>query len=129
MGGIRAAKRADRRRAIASLSDAFRGDPAIRFMFPDDRERAKRLPRLFSLLCDDEAVAMRLVSYEAAAVTLWHPPGASDQGRDLGLLYKLRGLWIFGPALSRGRLMGETIHAHSPNKPFWYRRMRQGGAG
>ena len=92
----------------------------MRFMFPDDRDRAKRLPRLFAMLYDSDAVAMRIVSADASAVTLWHPPGATHDDDPPGLIDRLRGLWIFGSALSRGRSLGEAIGSHFPEQPFWY---------
>lgn len=119
-GDIREALPADRRRAIASLADAFRDDPAMQFMFPVDRGRAKRLPRLFSLLYDSDAGNLRLVSPDVAAVTLWRRPGAARNDGQFGWHDKLRALWVFGFALPRAKLLGEAIEAHFPPTPFWY---------
>lgn len=59
---IRDAGSGDRAAVAAMLGRAFADDPAMSYIFPDAEERAKRLPRLFALLFDSDAVGMRLVS-------------------------------------------------------------------
>jgi len=92
----------------------------MRFMFPGDRDRVRRLPRLFSLLYDSDAGNPRLVSPDIMAVTLWLPPGAARNDRHFGWRDRLRALWVFGSALPRAKTLGATIEAHFPPKPFWY---------
>ncbi|VXC95507.1 N-acetyltransferase [Sphingomonas sp. AX6] len=92
----------------------------MRFMFPDDRDRARRLPRLFAMLYDSDAANLRLVTPDVAAVTLWRPPGTATNDRHFGWWDKVRALWIFGPGLPRARLLVEAIKAHFPTSPFWY---------
>lgn len=120
IGGVRGALPAHRRRAIASLADAFRDDPAMRFMFPGDSDRAKRLPRLFAMLYDSDAENPRLVSPDCAAVALWRPPGAARNDGNFGWRDTVRAMWVFGSALPRARLLGGAIEAHFPETPFWY---------
>lgn len=92
----------------------------MRFMFPSDRDRVRRLPGLFSLLYVSDAGNPRLVSPDIIAVTLWRPPGAARNDRHFGWRHRLRALWVFGSALPRAKTLGATIEAHFPPTPFWY---------
>jgi ribosomal protein S18 acetylase RimI-like enzyme len=118
---IRPAVPGDRRRAIASLSAAFADDPAIRFLFPAERQRLRHLPRLFAMLYDSDADrGMRLVSDDGSAATLWRAPGMAGNDRRFGWWQRALAMWRFGEGLGRAVRLGQAIEAHFPPQPFWY---------
>jgi GNAT superfamily N-acetyltransferase len=118
---IRPAVPDDRRRVIASLSAAFADDPAMRYLFPGDRQRRRHLPRLFAMLYDSDADrGMRLVSRDGAAATLWRAPGMADNEARFGWWQRMLSLWRFGEGLGRAYRLGQTIEAHFPARPIWY---------
>lgn len=103
------------------LARAFADDPAMRFIFPDPADRAKRLPRLFALLFEsDGPVGMRLVTEGGEAATLWRAPGRAETGiwemtrHAPGMLHAL------GGALGRALAVANAIDAHHPKGDFWY---------
>ncbi|WP_448500810.1 GNAT family N-acetyltransferase [Sphingomonas sp.] len=118
---IRPAVSADRRRIITSLSAAFAGDPAMRYVFPRDRQRQRHLPRLFAMLYDSDAdCGRRLVSCDGAAATLWRAPGLTDNAARFGWWQRMLSLWRFGEGMSRAYRLGHAIEAHFPARPTWY---------
>ena len=117
---IREALPGDRAAVIAMLGHAFADDPAMSYIFPDPRERAKRLPRLFGLLFDEDASGLRLVTGDAYAATLWRRPGRAAVSNVSMIRVLIPLLAAFGTALGRGMRVGETIEAHFPSQPFWY---------
>src|SRR3546814_4146491 len=75
------AREVDRGGVVAMLARAFADDPAMRFIFPDPTVRARRMPRLFSLLYKaDGPVGMRLMTAGGEAATLWRAPGHAHTG-------------------------------------------------
>lgn len=103
------------------LSRAFADDPAMRFIFPDPADRARRLPRLFALLFDaDESVGMRLVTSGIEAATLWREPGKSKTGIWEMIRHAPAMLGALGGALGRALSVANAIDAHHPAEPFWY---------
>ncbi len=120
MTEVRVAGGADRARVAAMLARAFADDPAMAFIFPDPAERAKRLPRLFALLFDDDAGGMRLLTAGGEAATLWRGPG----GATTGVFTMLRQAWpmwrALGFAVPRALAVSHAIGAHMPSGDFWY---------
>lgn len=118
---IRLASRRDRLAVAAMLSRAFADDPAMRFIFPDPADRARRLPRLFALLFDaDEPVGMRLVTSGIEAATLWREPRHSKTGIWEMIRHAPAMLGALGGALGRALRVANAIDAHHPEAPFWY---------
>ena len=115
------ARHADRARIAAMLARAFADDPAMAFIFPDSADRAKRLPRLFALLFDADALSgMRLVTAGGEAATFWRGPGQTAT-RPLDLLLRAWPLWrTFGGALGRGLAVSQAIDTHFPSGDYWY---------
>ncbi|WP_293989173.1 GNAT family N-acetyltransferase [Sphingomonas sp.] len=117
---IRDAALADREPVAAMLARAFADDPAMSYIFPDPRDRAKRLPRLFALLFDADAPGMRLITGDAEATTLWQRPGTPaptlfDALRRAGPL-----LGALGLALPRAMRVGAALDEHAPPERHWY---------
>ena len=103
------------------LARAFADDPAMRFIFPDDAHRAKRLPRLFALLFDSDAGAgMRLLTAGGEAATLWRGQGRVQVSR-WEMLARALPMWrAFGTNIGRAMRVADAIDAHMPAGPFWY---------
>ncbi|WP_255586632.1 GNAT family N-acetyltransferase [Hephaestia mangrovi] len=118
---VRIAAHADRPAVAAMLARAFADDPAMRFIFPDPADRAKRLPRLFSLLFDGDApVGMRLVTTGTEAATLWRAPGKAETGIWEMIRHAPRLLHALGGATGRALRVANAIDAHHPKTAFWY---------
>ena len=121
MSDVRTAGTADRAAVTAMLARAFAVDPAMSWIFPDPAERARRLPRLFALLFDEDAAGMRLTTPGVEVATLWQGPGATHK---VGLWDMIRGAWPFwralGTSIPRGLAVSNAIAAHMPAGDFWY---------
>lgn len=117
---MRDAVSADRVAVARMLGRAFADDPAMSYIFPDSTDRAKRLPRLFALLFDSDAVGMRLVSEEADAGTFWRPPGQAHVPTMAFVRRLIPVLHALGPSLPRAMRLGDAVEAHFPAGPFWY---------
>lgn len=117
---IREARAGDRAAAAKMLGRAFADDPAMSYIFPDAAQRAKRLPRLFALLFDSDAVGMRLVAQDADAGTFWRPPGQAHVPMTAMLAQGIPLLTTLGTALPRAFRLSHAIEAHFPAEPFWY---------
>jgi ribosomal protein S18 acetylase RimI-like enzyme len=102
------------------LARAFADDPAMSFIFPDLAIRARKLPRLFGLLFDEDAQGMRLVTTGGEAATFWRGPGRARTPRINMLLHAVPLLSILGMALARGLLVSNAIEAHFPAGDYWY---------
>ncbi len=121
VAGVRVAGKVDRARIVALLSRAFAEDPAMCFIFPDSAERALRLPRLFGLLFDTEALSgHRLVTAGGEAATLWRAPGRASDGL-LAMLLHAWPMWrALGGAIGRALAVSNAIAAHFPGEAAWY---------
>ncbi|GAA0300378.1 GNAT family N-acetyltransferase [Sphingomonas oligophenolica] len=117
---VRIAGNRDRAAIAATLARAFGEDPATSFIFPDPVLRAKRLPRLFALLFDEDVRGMRLVTAGGEAATLWRGPGRIRTTRLDLLREALPLLATFGTALGRALAVSDAIDAHLPQGDYWY---------
>lgn len=117
---VRLAGSVDRTAIAAMLARAFADDPATSFIFPDPAERARRLPRMFALLFDEDAHGMRLVTASGEAAALWRAPGRNHTGI-LDMLLQAWPMWrIFGGALGRALAVSNAIDANFPPGEYWY---------
>lgn len=117
---IRVADPTDRAAIAAMLARAFAEDPATSFIFPDPAERARRLPRMFALLFDEDAHGMRLMTESGEAATLWRAPGRNRTSWLDLLLHALPLVTLFGTALGRALAVSNAIDAHFPSGEYWY---------
>lgn len=117
---IREAGAGDRAAVATMLGRAFADDPAMSYIFPDAADRARRLPRLFGLLFDSDAVGMRLVSQDADAGTFWRPPGQAHVPTMAFARRLIPVLHALGASLPRAMRLGDVVEAHFPSEPFWY---------
>lgn len=120
MTKMRIAGGADRGRVSTMLARAFAEDPAMSWIFPDPVERARRLPRLFALLFDEDAAGMRIVTGGAEAATLWRGPGRANTSTAT-MLRQAWPLWrALGANIQRALKVSNAIAAHMPAGDFWY---------
>ncbi len=118
---FRLATRPDRTAVAAMLARAFASDPAMAWLFPNPAARARKLPALFALLFDMDAVhGMRLVSLGGEAATLWRAPGHAETPMREMLRFAPAMLATFGLALPRALALSDAIDRHMPREPFWY---------
>lgn len=104
----------------AMLARAFADDPAVSFIFPDKAERMRRLPRLFSLMYDEDRHGLRLVTAGGEAATLWRKRGRNRTSR-FDMLPRAWPMWrAFGAALGRAIAVSDAIDAHFPSGDYWY---------
>jgi len=120
ISSVRVADNRDRAAIAATLARAFGEDPATSFIFPDPVLRAKRLPRLFAILFNEDAHGMRLVTAGGEAATLWRPPGGNRTTKLDLLREALPLLRTFGTAIGRALAVSDAIDAHLPQGDYWY---------
>ena len=102
------------------LARAFANDPAMSYIFPDPAVRARKLPRLFALLFDEDVGGMRLVTGGGEAATLWRGPGATSTSYWDMFRHALPLLGALGSALPRALAVSNAIDLHFPRGDYWY---------
>lgn len=117
---IREAVPGDRAAVAAMLARAFADDPAMSYIFPDPRDRARRMPRLFALLFDEDAGGLRLVDDDAHAATLWQRPGTAAPSVPTLLRRAVPLVGALGTALPRALRVADALDVHAPPGPHWY---------
>jgi ribosomal protein S18 acetylase RimI-like enzyme len=123
---VRQAQKADVRALSATLGRAFYEDPIMKWMLPDDRLRAKGLPRMFAILTRRQYLAGGGVEVatngsEIGAATLWGPPpGPPKESRLDALLLMPAFLWVFRSGAQKGQQVAELMKKVHPEEPHWY---------
>lgn len=126
---VRAASRADAPSVAATLARAFIADPALSHIFPDAADRPRRLRRFFDLVVRAEPdLANSRIAYDgaadpagnAAAVTIWRPPGEWQTPASAMLRLAIPMLRTFGFALPRALRLQGLLERHHPTAPHWY---------
>ena len=123
---VREAQRADVRALSLTLGRAFYDDPVMKWMLPDDRVRAKNLPRLFALMAGHQYLALGGVEVatfgpDIGAATLWGPPpGPPKESRLDGLLLAPAYLWLFRGRARVSQEVAELMKKVHPTEPHWY---------
>jgi GNAT superfamily N-acetyltransferase len=113
----------ERDAALGTLVEAFRGDPQLRWYFPDDERYDAGAPLFFGVLLDTRleggeawGVAPRL-----SAIALWIPPGGNLLGPEV--VEARYGEAIAGlpwPAPERIAATDELVDTLLPREPHWY---------
>jgi ribosomal protein S18 acetylase RimI-like enzyme len=123
---VRPAQKADVRALSATLGRAFYDDPIMKWLLPEDRLRAKGLPRMFAVLTRRQylargAVEVAMSGSDVGAATLWEPPpGQSKQSRLDELLMVPAFLWVFRSGAQKGQQVAELMKKVHPEEPHWY---------
>ena len=114
---IRTAAPADREAMIDTLLLSFSADPCVRYIFPTSRAFMGGWPP-FVMAMGGRGLehATAFVAEDAAAVSLWLPPGVEpDLETMLGVLAEVPP--EKGAVLAQ---VGEQIRAFHPDEPHWY---------
>lgn len=122
---VRPSRKTDVWALSRTLGRAFYEDPVMRWMLPDDAQRATGLPRTFAAITRRHFLAGGGVEVATngsgvGAATLWDPPGRWKQSRLEGLLMMPSYLLATGGRTARGRQVGELMKKQHPEEPHWY---------
>ncbi|GAB2572264.1 hypothetical protein Aab01nite_03420 [Paractinoplanes abujensis] len=111
---ITVARPEDRQAVVDTLVTAFAGDPALRYVFPDDDTYAQYAAVFFGF-CFDKRVHQRSIwtIHDGAATAIWEPPDTAHPGGDLTGE-------VPDDMLKRLRAYDEAVQAALPPGPFWY---------
>lgn len=106
---------ADLDRVVATLVAAFRADPVIRYLFPDDATYPGLSAAFFGHLFDKRLRRNAVWTIEGgASVAVWEPPGPDETHPPLPELE------LPPDAEARLSAYDEAVHALLPDTPFWY---------
>ena len=106
---------ADRDRVVSSLVAAFRADPVLRYLFPDDADYPSHAAVFFGHLFDKRVRRHAVWTIDGgASVAIWEPPGADGGPPDRSL----EALAV--DARARLTTYDDAVHALLPEAPFWY---------
>lgn len=121
---VRPAQKSDVKALAGTLGRAFYDDPIMRWMLPDDAQRAKGLPRMFAtmarhhFLAGGGAEVAQNGSIGAAA--LWDPPGRWKQSGLVEMRMMPGFIWAFRRRVWAGREVSELMKRTHPEEPHWY---------
>ncbi len=122
---VRPLVRADLRGAVAALTRAFDADPVMRWIFPDDRMRQRRLAPFFAsalrstgLHSDGTEVAVIGGQVQGCAIWMapgtWRPPLRRQLAALPSVVFRLRSRLAVA-SVTYGAL--QRVH---PERPHWY---------
>src|SRR3569833_2485864 len=98
----------------------------MKWMLPDDRLRAKGLPRMFAILARRQYLAqgaeeVATNASDVGAVAMWGPPpGPPKESRLDALLLLPAILWVFRSRAQKGQEVAELMKKVHPEEPHWY---------
>jgi ribosomal protein S18 acetylase RimI-like enzyme len=121
---VRPSQKADVKVLSRTLGRAFYDDPIMRWLLPDDAQRAKSLPRMFATMTRHHFLAGggSEVAQDGSigAAALWDPPGRwKHSGREE--LRMMPGfIWALGRRVQLGRQLGVLMKETHPEEPHWY---------
>src|SRR5262249_18617127 len=134
---VRRATRQDAAVVAEVIADAFRDDPVLSWLLPDDRRRHAGLPAYFRTVTTHLFLPHREVylTPDASGAALWFPAGVSADSLpllpSLGLAWRLlRAAGVGG--LRRANTLLAALRANHPAEPHYYlhavgvRRSQQG---
>ena len=105
---------ADRARIVESLVAAFRIDPVLRYLFPEEETYPAHAAAFFGHLFDKRVHRRSIWTVGGEAVAIWEPPSGEPSGEppaqpDLP-----------PDAAARMERYDRAVHAALPEAPFWY---------
>lgn len=112
----------ERDAALGTIVEAFRGDPQVRWWFPDDTVYDEVAGYFFGVLLDTRIEGGEVWVVEgAAAVSMWIPPGGNLLGPDV---VAARYAEVVGglpdPAPERIARTDELVDVLLPDELYWY---------
>jgi len=115
--------RADERdQALATVIEAFRTDPQVRWYLPDDATYASGASSFFGLLLDVRVEGGEVwVTDDCAAVAMWNPPGGNLLGpEEADARYARMAEALPAPSGARVLAMDAAVDELLPHEPHWY---------
>jgi hypothetical protein len=120
MTSVRVASPSDRPQTLLVLTDAFAGDPVVRWIFPDDGTYPARAETFFGFLFDVRVAAGGAwITAGGESVALWSPPGdAAGEWEDRA--------WagvadtFTADELARCDAWDAAVAPHHPDSHHWY---------
>jgi GNAT superfamily N-acetyltransferase len=122
---VRPAQKSDLPELTRTLGLAFQQDPVMRWLYPDENVRRKKLPGLFDVLTRHHHLAgggceVALCGSAMAAAALWDPPGRwrytnTEQVRAVPGLFR-----ALGPRFLRSFIVNNEMEKNHPEEPHWY---------
>lgn len=122
---VRQPQKVDVRALSATLGRAFYDDPVMKWMLPDDTQRAKGLSRMFAAMTRQHFLSgggAEIATQDSAVggAALWDPPGQWKQTRREELLMMPSMLWAFRSRAGAARQVLEIMEPVHPEEPHWY---------
>jgi len=108
--------------ALGAVVDAFRRDPLVRWYFPDDAGYDRAAATFFGVLMDSRIDGGEVwVTPDAAAVSMWIPPGGNLIGPEVAAArYTEMVAGLPEPAPERIAAVDEMVDGLLPREPHWY---------
>ena len=112
----------ERDAVLATVVEAFRTDPQLRWYFPDDAGYDAGAPRFFGVLLDTRIEGGEVWAVDdLSAVALWIPPGGNLLGPDaVEARYAEAVATLPAPAPERIAVTDRLVDGLQPRRPHWY---------
>ncbi|MBG0567196.1 GNAT family N-acetyltransferase [Actinoplanes aureus] len=112
---ITVATTADRTGIVESLVAAFRNDPVLRFLFPDEETYPAHAAAFFGHLFDKRVGRQSIWTIGGAAVAIWEPPVGTA-----AVTSHVAEPDLPPDAVARLKDYDHAVHSALPDSPFWY---------
>lgn len=121
----RPSRKADVGDLSRTLARAFRDDPVMIWLLPDEKARTGQLRRLFATMTRHHHLARGGVEVACdgpgvGAAALWDPPNQWQETRRGQLAMTPTFIRVFGLRTMRGRAVQELMMRAHPEEPHWY---------
>lgn len=121
----RPSRKADVGDLSRTLARAFRDDPVMIWLLPDEKARTGQLRRLFATMTRHHHLARGGVEVACdgpgvGAAALWDPPNQWQETRRGQLAMTPTFIRVFGLRTMRGRAVQELMMRAHPEAPHWY---------
>src|SRR5450755_2785083 len=125
MGGVLQARRIraeERDAALATVVEAFRCDPQVRWYFPDDSGYDRSASCFFGVLLDSRIAGGEVWVVDGVrAVSMWIPPGGNLLGPESARAsYSAMVAALPGPAPERITAIDDLVDTLLPREAHWY---------
>jgi GNAT superfamily N-acetyltransferase len=119
---VRRARPEDERAVAQALSEAFASDPLVRFLFPDEGSRRRRVTAMFGLQLAAHYRALGAVwtTDGCDGAALWAPPDHWRFGTSTMLRSAPAMIRMHGRHLARALRYLSAVEARHPVEPHWY---------
>ncbi len=122
MTTVRRIRPHERGRALATVVEAFRDDPQVRWYLPDDATYAQGAESFFGVLLDVRVEGGEVwVTDDCSAVAMWNPPGGNLLGPEqVAARYARMAAGLAAPSGERVGALDAAVDPLLPDEPHWY---------